>query len=294
MTQPFVLLTAAKNEARYIGATIEAVLRQEVRPSLWVIIDDGSSDDTARIVQEAASRHPFIELTMRGGTEARSFGAKDRAINDAYKRLAARRFEIVAIQDADISPVSVDCYRRMLEAFAADPRLGIAGGWVHELHRGRWHPRRGNSLESVPGGLQIFRRTCYDQIGGYAPLHHGGEDWLAQLDAQIAGWRMLVLADQPIHHHRATSSADGRWRGLFRLGLMDGSFGSHPAFEVLKCARRVSHKPYLMGALLRYLGYLWWSTAKGGPVIGAARVSYLRRQQAARAALWLKTVRSRP
>lgn len=294
MTPSFVLLTAAKNEARYIGATIEAVLRQEVRPSLWLIIDDGSSDDTAQIVQEAASRHPFIELTMRGGIEARSFGAKDRAINDAYGRLAARPFEIVAIQDADICPASSDCYRRLLDAFAADPRLGIAGGWVHERHRGRWHPRSGNSLDSVSGGLQMFRRTCYDQIGGYSPLHHGGEDWLAQLDAQIAGWRVLVLSDQPIHHHRPTSSADGRWRGLFRLGLMDGSFGSHPAFELLKCVRRTPHKPYLVGALLRYLGYLWWRIAKGAPVIGVARVNCLRRHQAARVALWLKTARSRP
>ena len=88
-------------------------------------------------------------------------------------------------------------------------RLGIVGGWIHERSGGDWKARLGNSPDSSPGGAQFFRRRCLYDIGGFSPLELGGEDWLAQIEARICGWEVLVLRDLPLYHHRTTSSAGG-------------------------------------------------------------------------------------
>ena len=116
--------------------------------------------------------------------------------------------------------------------------LGVSGGYIFEPWKGIWQKRMANSPDSVAGGIQMFRRTCFEQIDGYTSMPFGGEDWLAELDARRAGWTVQAIPALPAYHHRPTSSADGRLRGLFRLGMMDASFGSHPLFEVLKCVRR--------------------------------------------------------
>ena len=297
----FVLLTAAKDESEYIGKTIASVIAQTVHPSLWVIVDDGSTDTTAEIVRQAAQQHGFIRLMSRTGTGERSFGAKDLAINAAYHSLrseerdgaSAPAFNFVAIQDADIAPQNTGFFARLLDTFAADEALGVAGGYIHEREHGVWKSRRSNSIDSVAGGLQMFRRRCFEQIGGYTPLHHGGEDWLVQLDARKHGWTVRVLIDEPVFHYRVTSSASGRVRGLFRLGLMDASFGSHPAFELLKCARRLGTRPLLAGASLRYFGYCWWHLTRRPPVIDSETVAFLRRSQLDKAGQWWRATLGR-
>jgi glycosyltransferase involved in cell wall biosynthesis len=279
----YVVLTAAKNEDGYIGTTIEAVLRQTCRPAAWFIMDDGSSDRTAEIVSSHAARHPFIHLLSTPAGAKRSFGAQYRAINAAYA-VACKTldFDFVAMQDADIELPDAHYYAQLLASFEMDRNLGICGGYIHERHNGQWKCRPSNSPQAVAGGIQMFRRACFDRIGGYHPLAFGGEDWLAQLDAKATGWRVHPLVELPVHHHRPTSTADGRTRGLFRMGMRDASFGSHPLFEVFKCMRRAAEKPYLYGSLVRYAGYAWYAWTRPGPVIPSDKVHQLRAEQVRR------------
>jgi poly-beta-1,6-N-acetyl-D-glucosamine synthase len=282
----YVLLTAAKNEEQYIGEALQSVVRQTVKPCAWYIVDDGSTDATAQIIRAAAAQHSFIRLHSTGNKKGRSFGAKDEAINAAYEMARSLDFDCVGIQDADIAPERADYYELILRRFACRPRLGIAGGYIYERPNGLWECRNGNSPDSVAGGIQMFRRACYEEIGGYTPMHFGGEDWLAQLDAQMAGWEVLACPEYPIHHYRPTSSADGRCRGLFRLGMMDASFGSHPVFEVLKCARRFGEKPFLTGSFIRLFGYLWWRLSGRRPLLPENKVEFLRHAQRTKLGRW--------
>jgi Glycosyl transferase family 2 len=286
MICPFALVTAARNEEQYLPLAIEAVLRQSVQPLVWIIVDDGSTDGTADIIRRAALEHPFIHSLSTSSVGPRSFGSKDRAINVAYEAVRGIPFDFVAIQDADIAPAGADVYECLLNAFACNSKVGVAGGYIHERHGKDWKSRSSNSPDSVAGGLQIFRRTCYEQIGGYTPLHNGGEDWLAQLDARMAGWEVLVLKNQAILHYRTTSSAGGNLVGLFRLGLMDASFGSHPIFEILKCARRMKAQPVLLGGVLRFAGYLWSKVTLRPLAIPAEKAAYLRAQQSSKLRGW--------
>lgn len=286
MSARFVLLTAAKNEERYIERALQSVLAQTCRPAAWLIMDDGSTDRTAGIVARYAKVHPFIELHSRRAGGERSFGAQYRAINAAYKLVRERQFEFVAIHDADIEYQQPEYFSSIFKKFLENPKLGIAGGYVHERSNELWRCRVGNSPDSVAGGIQMFRRACFDQIGGYRPLLYGGEDWLAAIEARMAGWEVRAYPEFPVNHFRPASSADGRIKGLFRLGLMDGSFGSRPLFEIMKCMRRLREHPPVVGSLVRLSGYGWWKLSCRRSLLGPDAVRFLRYEQARKMREW--------
>lgn len=282
MNQSFVLLTAAKNEAKHLGQGIESVLGQTRLPLRWIIVDDGSTDTTPAIVSAYAARHPFITLHSNYNPGKRSFGAQYRAINTAYTLVRDMSFDFIAMQDADIVLPEADYFERVLSALEIDAKLGITGGYIHEVSGTRWLPRNSNSPDSVAGAVQVFRRLCYEQLGGYHPLLYGGEDWLAQIEAKRAGWKIASLTDLAVHHHRPTSSSGGRLRGLFRLGLRDASFGSTPMFELLKCARRLAEPPLILSGVVRAAGYLWYRLGRHKPLLTDDQVAYLRTEQTRR------------
>ena len=275
----YVLLTAAKNEEAYIAEVIQSVLRQTVRPWAWFIVDDGSTDRTASIVKRFAKEHSVIRLQSADSREGRNFGSQYKAITAAYDLARSLEFDFIGVHDADIVCARDDYYENVLKEFQRNKRLGIAGGFISERNHGIWECRTSNSDDSVAGGIQMFRRACFDQIGGYTPLFHGGSDWLAQISAKMAGWENKAFRELPVLHCRPSSSAGGRWRGLFRMGQMDASFGSHPLFELFKCCRRIGVSPFLIGSLVRLAGYLSWNISRRKPCIPPEHVAFLRRDQ---------------
>ena len=283
----YVLLTAAKDEEGCLGEVIQAVLRQTVRPVAWFIMDDGSTDQTAAIVRRFAAEHPFIRLQSGDPRSGRSFGSQYKAINAAYLLAKSLEFDFVAVQDADQAPASEDYYWSILREFRNNPRLGAASGFVFERPAGAWACRPDNSRDSVAASA-VFRRTCFDQIGGYTPLHYGGSDWLMQLNVRMAGWELLTRPDLRLLHYRLTSSAGGIWRGKFRAGMMDASFGSHPLFEFCKSCRRLPSRPFVFGSLLRLGGYSWWKLSGRKPLITPEQVAFLRKEQVAKLRRWLR------
>jgi glycosyltransferase involved in cell wall biosynthesis len=284
MNTQYVLLTAAKDEESFIGDVITSVLQQSVLPTAWFIIDDGSSDGTAAIVERMAAEHPFIRLQSTSSRGGRNFGSKDKAIMAAYRLAESLEFGFVSVLDADTTLERNDYYESLIAEFDRNPRLGIAGGYIYERRRGVWEVRPGNSEDSLAGSGILFCRACFDEIGGYAELCYGGADWLVQLDAKMAGWGTMTRPDLRVFHYRPTSSAGGTWRGMFREGLMDASFGSDPVFEFFKCGRRGMSRP--LGGLVRFGGYLWWNLTGRKPLIHAEKVAFLRKEQRAKLLKW--------
>jgi len=282
----YVLLTAAKDEEACIEDIIRSVLRQTVRPLAWFIMDDGSTDQTASIIKRYADEHPFIHLQSAGSRGGRNFGSQYKAINAAYDLAKPLEFDFVAVQDADQAPVEPGYYQSILEEFQTNPRLGVASGFVYERPNGVWACRQGNSTDSVAASA-VFRRSCFDRIGGYTPLFYGGSDWLMQLNVKRTGCEILTRPDLRIHHYRLTSSAGGIWHGKFRAGLMDASFGSHTLFEFLKCCRRVTSYPYVLGSVVRFSGFLWWKLTGRKPLLAPEEVVFLRKEQTAKLRGWL-------
>jgi biofilm PGA synthesis N-glycosyltransferase PgaC len=289
MNNRFILITAAKDEESCIGEVIQFVLRQTILPLAWFIMDDGSTDRTAAIVESFAAKHTFIRLQTARSRGGRNFGSQYKAIQAAYEQLAKpMEFDFVAIQDADQAPEREDYYESIFSEFRKNPRLGVASGVIYERLRGNWEFRPENSEDAVAASC-VFRRETFDQIGGYVPMYYQGSDWLIQLKVRMAGWGLLTRPDLHILHYRPTSSAGGIWRGRFHAGLSDASFGSHPIFEFLKCCRRLTTHPILLGSVVRFSGYLWWNLCGRKPVIKPEEVAFLRKEQSAKLRRWIRS-----
>ena len=173
----YVLITPARNEAHFIELTLQSVVAQTVLPLKWVIVINGSTDDTETVVRKYATDYSWIELVCMTGSGERSFAGKVLAFNAGYARVANLDFDVVASLDGDIS-FDPDYFSFLLGKLAADPTLGLVGTLSKRLRRRllrlpvRQHRAR---LRCLP----VFRRQCFEGIGGYKPLKGGGIDYLA-------------------------------------------------------------------------------------------------------------------
>src|SRR4051794_14980133 len=123
---PYVLITPARNEATYIEHTIQSVIKQTVTPLKWVIVDDGSLDNTVAIVSKYLPAHRWIELVELPKHRDRSFAGKVYAFNAGLERVAALDHKVIGNLDADVS-FDDDYLAFLLMQFQQDRDLGVAG-----------------------------------------------------------------------------------------------------------------------------------------------------------------------
>lgn len=286
----YVLLTAAYNEEHYIEETIKSVVAQVLRPKLWIIVSDGSTDRTDEIVRQYAMRHSFIRFIRREKDHSREFASKVFALRAGFQALTLDSIQFIGHLDADVW-LTPGYFRDLLTKFGEDSALGVAGGWCFEKAlRGYWQPRRGNCSWSVPGAIQMFRRECYKDIGELLPIEYGGEDWYAEIRARMYGWRVRSFSELEVHHLRATGTKVRLLRYCYRAGFMDFALGSHVLFQIVKMAKMTATPPYLLNALLRMLGFLVAHVC-GKRMVSPACVAFLQQEQLGR--LWSLCCRHR-
>ena len=181
-TLSYVLVTPAKNEEDFIELTIKSVIQQTVLPLKWVIVSDGSTDRTDEIVQRYATQYEWIELVRMPERTERHFAGKVGCFNAGYERVRQLNYDIVGSLDADLS-FDEEYFEFLLEKFSADPQLGLGGTPFSE--GGETYDYRFSSIEHVSGACQLFRRECFEAIGGYVPVKGGGIDVIAVLSARF-------------------------------------------------------------------------------------------------------------
>jgi len=278
---PYALITPAHNEEEYIEKTIKSVISQTVLPNKWVIVSDGSTDHTDDIVAKYAAKHGFIQLVRIDRDATRNFGSAIRAINTGYEQLKGVEYDLVGNLDADVV-LKPDYYQAILAKFQVNPKLGLAGGLVCDCHWNKACPIF-IAADSVGGPIQMFRRECYEQIGGHTCIGMGGYDTVAEIKARMYGWQVRTFPDVKVLHLRRTGTATGSiLSARFRQGKMERRIGYHPLFEIAKCLSRIRERPYLLGSLFRLSGYCWSFLRKEQPVLPGDVVSYLRAEQLAK------------
>jgi len=274
----YVLITPARNEEAYIEKTIQAVLAQTILPEKWVIVSDNSTDRTDEIISQHAEQHDFIQHLRVTEHRQRNFGAKIEAIHAGCKQLGNRRYEFWGNLDADVT-FEPRYYEKVLAKFRENTKLGIAGGIVLELIDGHFVEQH-TSLNSVAGAVQLFRRPCYEEIGGYMPLVFGGEDAAAEIMVRMRGWEVQTFPELKVFHHRRVANGNGSLlRSRFRQGITSYLLGYHPLFQMMRCCYRIIERPYFLGSAFMLGGYCLALLQKRARPLPDEAVNYLRAEQ---------------
>ena len=277
----YVLVTPARNEAQFIELTIKSVISQTVLPLRWVIVSDGSSDGTDAIVSRYAADHAWIELVRIPEHHERDFAAKVRAFNAGYARLKDLEYEVIGNLDGDVSfDGGYFCF--LLGKLAEDTRLGLVGTPFKDSSI-QTYDYRFVGIEHVSGFCQLFRRKCFEEIGGYVPVKGGGVDHIAVITARMKGWKTRTFTGKVCVHHRGIGTAQhGLLMTRFRSGVKDYALGSHPLWEVLRATYQMSRRPFLIGGLLLLSGYVWALLHRAERPVSSELVAFRRREQMGR------------
>ena len=275
----YILITAARNEELFITKTLDSVVTQTALPERWIIIDDGSTDRTAEIVEGYAKRHPWIQLLRRPRRVDRNFAGKVQAITAGLDQARSLEFEIMGNLDADIS-FEPDYMEFLLQRLSEDGELGVAG--TPFTQDGGYDSAR-DSFEGdnyVAGPCQLFRYRCFQGIGGYVPNPAGGVDWIAVMTARMKGWKVKAFPEKRFHHYRTMGTAGrGTLGALFSYGEKDYYLGGSPLWQLFRVAYRMGKKPVLLGGLSLLLGYVWAALRRVDRVVSPELMRFHRHEQ---------------
>jgi len=250
----YVLVTPSRNEEKFIRKTLESMVAQTLRPVRWVIVDDGSSDRTGEIAAEYAQRYPWIEVVRRPPRVERSFAGKVHAFNAGLERLRGLEYDVIGNLDSDLS-FEPDYLEFLMGKSSAEPGLGVAG--TPFIENGYDSARDSFEGENhVAGGCQLFRRQCWEAVGGYVPNAAGGIDWVAVTTARMKGWQTRSFPEKRFNHYRALGTAQrGVLASLFSYGEKDYYLGNSPVWEVFRVTYRLIKPPLFLGGLSVLAGF---------------------------------------
>jgi asparagine synthase (glutamine-hydrolysing) len=251
MTMPltYAVVTPARDEAENLERLAGCMVAQTVVPARWVIVDDGSTDATGVVVQALAERHPWIRVAtlptaagvMRGAPVVRAFEAGIASLG--------LEPDVVVKLDADVS-FEADYFERLLDAFIADPSLGIASGSAYECQNGVWRQLHGTRT-SVWGASRVYRWACLRDV---SPLEQRmGWDGIDEFKANVGGWTTRTLLDLPFRHHRREGERDGSsWRPWAAQGGVAHFMGYRLSYLVARAVFRARRHPAALAMLWGY------------------------------------------
>jgi biofilm PGA synthesis N-glycosyltransferase PgaC len=286
----YVLVTPARNEAAFIEKTIQTVIRQTVLPARWVIVNDGSTDDTGEIVAKYTTKYTWIELVNLPVRRERNFAAKVYAFNAGLDRVKDIQYDIIGNLDADVA-LDDDHIEFLLRKFSEDPRLGVAGTTFREESGYNSETDSFEGKYHVSGQCQVFRLQCFKEIGGYFANKAGGIDWIAVTTARMIGWKTRSYREKPFLHFRHLGTAERSvLASSFSYGEKDYYLGGSPIWEMFRVTYRMTQPPYLLDGLALGLGYGWAMLRRIHRPVSKELIKFHRREQMQKLAAIMKSV----
>ncbi|HYA40456.1 MAG TPA: glycosyltransferase family A protein [Syntrophobacteraceae bacterium] len=272
----YVIITPVKDEEKFIEYTIKSVISQTVMPTEWIIVDDGSVDNTRKIIEAYSDGNPWIRPVYRNDRGARRPGLRHlKAFYDGYAKLEDSDWTFLVKLDGDLS-FAEDYFEKCFGYFTENPRLGIGGGVILNVLQDRLVPEK-HPLFHVRGATKIYRRQCWEAIGGI--MMSPSYDTLDEIKANMLGYQTRSFPGLKVFHHRCTGKAYGRWGSAVKDGLCDYISGYHPLFMACKCVKRAIGEPFPVNALGLLYGYCSGYMNKVQRVPDASLIKYLRQQQ---------------
>jgi len=251
-----ILISPVRDEEAFLKGTIQSMIVQTVKPIEWLIVDDGSKDHTAAIVEEAAREHPWIHLERKPDRGVRAVGpGVVEAFYYGYERLRTSEYDFICKMDGDIE-FKPRYFEKLLSFFEEDPHLGAASGKPFlETDKGTLTEER-HSDEMVAGMMNFYRRQCFEEIGGFVRQVHW--DGIAYHRARMCGWRTRSIRHNDldfVHKRLMGSSQKGIITGRLRWGRGQYFMGTHPLYLLAIAVYRMIERPFVIGGVSIALGY---------------------------------------
>ena len=210
----YIIVTPAYNEEDFIQRTIDSVINQKLKPKIWVIVDDGSTDNTAKIIRDYSAEYPWIRLVKNNKKEERASGSKVvRAFYLGYNEVKDENYDFLVKLDADLE-LPDNYFEEIAKHFIDHPDAGICGGHCLILENGKWI-REKVAEYHVRGAFKAYRKKCYDDIGGILPVM--GWDGLDELKAIYNDWKVDILP-LDVSHFRKTGEASNTKKLYSNMG----------------------------------------------------------------------------
>jgi biofilm PGA synthesis N-glycosyltransferase PgaC len=278
MSAKYIVVTPVRNEAERLSQTIASMVAQTVRPHMWVLVNDGSEDDTPKIIDQAAKDHPWIKAVHRANRGFRkNGGGVVETFYDGFSKVKDEPWDFLVKLDGDLS-FEPDYFEKCLKRFEADPKLGVGGGRIWGMVDGvAMEEATSDPAFHVRGATKMYRRATWDGIGGL--LVAAGWDTLDEVKANMLGWRTYSFKELHVMQLKPTGSADGSWKNWFKNGRANYIVGYHPLFMLTKCAKRIFRAPVGLGAMGLFCGFFTSYFKRVPQVPDPEVIRYLRREQ---------------
>jgi biofilm PGA synthesis N-glycosyltransferase PgaC len=271
----YAVITPVRDEAEYIQKTLDAMTGQSIKPVEWIIVDDGSIDATPEIVSRYAAVTPWIRQVRRAdrGSRQRGKGVVE-AFYAGFENLD-EDFDFIVKLDGDLS-FAAEYFESLLREFGANPKLGIAGGGVYEKLDGEnWVLRA--SRDHVRGPTKVYRRSCFEAIGGLVPAL--GWDGIDEWQARAQGWDVRTFAELKVYHYRVTGAATGTLRSRIEEGYGAHFMGYHPLYQIARGIQHMPSKPFVVGGAAMIVAFFIAWLRGERQIADRQVIRYVRRTQ---------------
>ena len=262
----YLIVSPCRNEAKFMRRTLDSVVAQTLRPTLWVIVDDGSTDETPAILAEYAQKHDWIRIVSNPDRGHRAVGpGVIQAFYAGLETVSLKDYEYLCKLDLDLDLPS-GYFEGLIEKMEADPRLGSCSGktWYTEKGTGRQISEKLGDEMSI-GASKFYRRTCFEQIGGF--VREVMWDGIDCHKSRQLGWKTCSFRDAHLsfeHLRPMGSSQQNIYAGRRRHGAGQYFMGSDPIYFIATAIKKLAHPPYILGGLATLQGY-FGAWLKGAP-----------------------------
>lgn len=249
----YLIISPVKDEGRYIEATLQSVTKQTHKPVRWIIVDDGSTDQTPDIIKRYAAKNDFINYVRNDRKSGRQTGvAEVVAFNIGLGLARDCSYDFIVKLDGDLN-FEPDYFERLLGHFLRDPRLGIASGVYLELKEGEWREIE-MPFYHAAGASKVLRKECFAEIDGF--ITQRGWDTVDEIRAMARGWGTTHFPELKMQHLKAEGTGMGLLKTCFMHGEIYYRTGGGFIFFVFKVINRLRYQPFLLGGAHMLWGYI--------------------------------------
>jgi len=274
--EKYVIVSPVRNEADFIETTIQSVIGQTIRPEEYILVNDGSTDVTAEIIDQYTQQYSWIRKIDRSNPGHQPGAGVVEAFYAGFDQIKTKDWDYVIKLDGDLKFES-DYFEQQILRFRKNRKLGIASGKTYQPIGDRL------VLDKMPddhtrGPAKMYKRACWEQIGGIEPVL--GWDTLDELKAQVLGWETRSFPEIMLIHYKPIGFKQKNiikreWKAGERLHFL----GYYWLFALARGCYRMFQKPFGVAGMLNILGFMKAEITHSEQIPDRTIIRHLRKKQ---------------